>query len=82
MLMVSNSRKKNSDQKNTASVAKKLVYSSRIKNIEKCAFIIRKYGFHFKKHLKNWKKNWCTLAGIWFVFKIFSISRKKTWNKK
>ena len=56
-LMVSNSSKIAPTKKNTIPVGRKFVYTSRIKDIEKYAFTIRKDGFHFKKYLKKIERN-------------------------
>ena len=53
--MISNSSKI-ADQKNTASVGKKSVCTSRIKDVEKHASTIRQHGLHFKKYLEKSKK--------------------------
>ena len=43
-------------KKNTVSIGRKSVCTSRIKNIEEYLFTMREYGFHFKKYLKISKK--------------------------
>ena len=54
--MISNSSKIVLIKKNTVSVGRKFACTSLIKDIEKCAFTIRKHGFHFKKYPKKSKK--------------------------
>ena len=54
-LMISKSSKISLTQKNTVSVVRKFVCTSRIKDIEKYTFTIRKHVFHFKKYLKKLK---------------------------
>ena len=88
--MIFNSSKIAPTKKNTVSVSRKFVYSRRIKNIEKYAFTIRQYGFHFKKYLKILKKygvlQWEYGSSLKFdlpqISIIFSISSKKLGMKK
>ena len=70
-LMISNSIKNSSNQKNTVSVGNKSVCISRIEDIEKKTLPL--YGSTASTLKKTGKieKNWCPLAGIWFVFKIW-----------
>ena len=53
-LMISNSSKIALTKKNIVSIGRKFVCASRIKDIEKCAFTIRKHG---TSSLKNFWKN-------------------------
>ena len=79
-----------SDPKNTVSIGRKFVCTSRIKDIEKNTFTIWKRGFHFKKNLKKSEKNSVHQQEYGSSLKfdlpkisvIFSISRKKLGIKK